>query len=125
MNLVKQKSETNSEKNMLQVILEGAERSNLSPDAIEKFTIDNVKNIYLAGYETTAIAASWCLMLLASNPDWQDRVREEVVGVCNGQVPDSESIREMKQVKFAPNPTHSFSLVGSTKIPDIFCWEKN
>lgn len=61
--LVRERNEANIEKNMLQMILEGAQSSNLSPDAIEKFTIDNCKNIYLAGYETTATAATWCLML--------------------------------------------------------------
>ncbi|KAH6789062.1 hypothetical protein C2S51_004068 [Perilla frutescens var. frutescens] len=68
--LVKQKSEATNylEKNMLQMILAGAETNNLSSDVVDKFTVDNCKNIYLAGYETTAITASWCLMLLASNP---------------------------------------------------------
>lgn len=56
--LVNQKSEANIEKNMLQMILEGAKSSNLSPAAIEKFIIDNCKSIYFAGFETTATAAS-------------------------------------------------------------------
>ncbi|KAH6789060.1 hypothetical protein C2S51_004066 [Perilla frutescens var. frutescens] len=97
--LVKQKNEAN----MLQMILEGAQSSNLRPDAVEKFTIDNCKSIYFAGFETTAIAASWCLMLLASNPEWQHRVREEVVGLCNGQLPHSDSIRQMKKLTMVIN----------------------
>lgn len=96
--LIKQKNEVELEKNLLQMILEGAQSSDLSPDAIERFTIDNCKNIYLAGYETTATAATWCLMLLASNQEWQNRVRAEVLEICKGQVPDSDSIRQMKQV---------------------------
>ncbi|KAH6836100.1 hypothetical protein C2S53_015838 [Perilla frutescens var. hirtella] len=103
--LVKQKSEENLEKNMLQMILQGAESSNLSSDAVEKFIVDNCKNIYIAGFETTAITASWCLMLLASNPEWQHRLREEVLGVCNGQLPDFGSIKQMKQLAMVINET--------------------
>lgn len=98
MELLKQKNEANLEKNMLRMILEGAESSNVSLDAIKKFTIDNCKSIYFAGFETTATAASWCLMLLASNREWQDRVREEVIGVCKGKALHSDSLRHMKQV---------------------------
>lgn len=103
--LVKQKSEANSEKNMLKMILQGAESSGLSPVALEKFAIDTCKNIYIAGHETTAITASWCLMLLASNPQWQHRVREEVLGLCKGQAPDFASIRQMKQLTMVINET--------------------
>ncbi|KAL1557042.1 cytochrome P450 714C2-like isoform X1 [Salvia divinorum] len=97
--LLKQKNEENMDKNMLGMILEGAESNNEpSPGAITKFVIDNCKSIYFAGFETTAIVASWCLMLLASNPEWQHRVREEVVGICRRKPLDFDSVRHMKQV---------------------------
>lgn len=83
---------------MLKFILEGAKNSNLRPNEIEDFIIDNCKSILLAGYEPVSIAASWILMLLASNKEWQERVREEVFEVCKGRVPDFESIRHLKQV---------------------------
>ncbi|KAI3460635.1 hypothetical protein Pfo_017298 [Paulownia fortunei] len=101
--LVKKKNEAKLEKNLLQMVLEGAQSSDLSPDAIDRFTVDNCKNVYLAGYETTAIAAAWCLMLLASNQEWQDRVRAEVLEICKGQVPDFDSIRKMKQLTMVAN----------------------
>lgn len=80
------------------MLLEGAKNSDLSSDVIDKFIVDNCKNIYLAGYETTAVSATWCLMLLASNPQWQERIRAEVLEVCKGQIPDYDMIRKMKQV---------------------------
>lgn len=80
------------------MILEGAKNSNLSREAMDRFMVDNSKNIYLAGYETTAVSATWCLMLLASNPEWQDRVRAEVLEICGGGMPDSDMVRKMKLV---------------------------
>lgn len=82
------------------MVLEGAKDSDLSQDTVDGFVVDNCKNIYLAGYETTAVSATWCLMLLASHPHWQQSVRDEVVEVCKGQIPDSEMIRKMKLVWF-------------------------
>ncbi|XP_060964844.1 cytochrome P450 714C2 [Cannabis sativa] len=72
------------EKDLLQMVMEGAENSNKQvigegEEARERFIVDNCKNIYLAGYETTAVSATWCLMLLAANQDWQHRVRQELL----------------------------------------------
>jgi len=94
--VVKERKEATSEEDLLQMILEGASHSNFSHDETDRFIVDNCKNIYLAGYETTAVSATWTLMLLASNPEWQDRVRAEVLQVCGGKLPDSDMVRKMK-----------------------------
>lgn len=93
---------TNNE-DLLQKVLEGTKNSELSQDAIESFIVDNCKNIYLAGYETNAVAASWCLMLLASNIEWQDRVRAEVLQICQGNVPDADMLLKLKQLTMVIN----------------------
>lgn len=85
-------------KDLLQTVLEGAENAEMSRDAKEQFIVDNCKNIYLAAQETVAITAAWCLVLLASNPEWQARVRAEVVETWGGQIPDSEMLRKVKLV---------------------------
>ena len=87
------------QKDLLQMIFENVKDSNLSKNAIENFVVDNCKNMYLAGFESTAVAATWCLMLLASNQDWQDRVRTEVLEICNGRIPDLGMLGKMKQVR--------------------------
>ena len=43
---------------------------------------DNVLSLVIAGHETTAIAIGWALYILASRPDWQDRMRAEVGAVA-------------------------------------------
>ncbi|KAL5974885.1 hypothetical protein ACLOJK_031558 [Asimina triloba] len=83
---------------LLQTILEGSKADHIKPDAIDAFVVDNCKNIYFAGHETTANAATWTLMLLAHNTEWQDRARAEVAELCGGSPPDVDTIRKMKVV---------------------------
>nr|XP_004492274.1 cytochrome P450 714C2-like isoform X2 [Cicer arietinum] len=100
--LVKQCPNEGHEQDLLQMILEGAKNHEGSDGLLsnsisqEKFIIDNCKNIFFAGHETTAITASWCLMLLATYQDWQDRARAEVLEVCGNGSPDASMLRSMK-----------------------------
>ncbi|KAH0702385.1 hypothetical protein KY290_017675 [Solanum tuberosum] len=92
--------ETHSnEKDLLHSILEGAiNDGNVGENSSRKFIVDNCKNIYFAGHESTAVAASWCLMLLALHPEWQSRIREEMAQICPDGVLDAESVSKMKMV---------------------------
>lgn len=104
--VVKERSQSCShEKDLLQMILEGAKSCgyyngaplNISRD---KFIVDNCKNIYFAGHETSAVTSSWALMLLAVYPEWQDRVRAEVLRVCKDRcLLDSTMLSSMKTVR--------------------------
>ncbi|KAL5232113.1 hypothetical protein ABZP36_030889 [Zizania latifolia] len=64
------------------------------------FVVDNCKNIYFAGHETSAVTATWCLMLLATHPEWQDRARAEVIEVCGDHAtsPDFDMVSRMRTV---------------------------
>lgn len=92
------KQSTKIQNDLLQTILEGCENGDLGQESIKRLVVDNCKNIYLAGYETTAVCATWTLMLLASNQEWQARARVEVLDICEGQLPDAEMVRKMKTV---------------------------
>ncbi|TXG46821.1 hypothetical protein EZV62_026115 [Acer yangbiense] len=84
------------EKDLLQMIIEGAESSTFNQEETDQFIVDNCKNIYVAAFEALAISATWCLMLLASNQEWQDRVRAEVVEIYGDRTPDYEMLKKMK-----------------------------
>jgi cytochrome P450 len=43
--------------------------------------VDSILTFLLAGHETSAVALTWTLSLLAQSPWWQDRLREEARGV--------------------------------------------
>lgn len=90
-------------KDLMQLILEGAMNNVNDDDHVsnyKQFIVDNCKNIYFAGHESTAVATSWCLMLLALHPQWQARIRTEVDEVCraNGGGLDADSLHKLKTV---------------------------
>ncbi|KAK6794173.1 hypothetical protein RDI58_007626 [Solanum bulbocastanum] len=88
-----------NEKDLLHSILEGAiNDGSVGENSSRKFIVDNCKNIYFAGHESTAVAASWCLMLLALHPEWQSRIREEMTQIWPDGVLDAESVSKMKMV---------------------------
>nr|QNS29980.1 cytochrome P450 [Nothapodytes nimmoniana] len=88
------------EKDLLQSILEAAinDLHYVDKELSRRFIVDNCKNIYFAGHESTAVAASWCLMLLALHPEWQDRVRQEMDKVCSDGILTADSLPKLKMV---------------------------
>ncbi|XP_051180167.1 cytochrome P450 714C3 isoform X1 [Lolium perenne] len=84
---------------LLRSIVDGAQQCPSYPGTAEDFIVDNCKNMYFGGHETTAITATWCLMLLATHPEWQDRARAEVLDVCCGDTAiDFDVLRRLKTI---------------------------
>ncbi|KAK4388998.1 cytochrome [Sesamum angolense] len=126
--VVKERRQAGYERDLLQTLLEGAKSSYSTSSAIDQFIVDNCRNIYLAGFETSAVSASWCLMLLASNPEWQTRVRDEAEEFCQGRIPDIDMLRKMKQLHmviqetmrlYPPAPTLAREAFKDVKIGNI------
>jgi cytochrome P450 len=113
------KEKTCFEMDLLQMVIEGSKKSNFTQEASDNFIIDNCKNISLAA-ESTAVVASWCLMLLATNQNWQDRARAEVLEICRGRIPDYDMLSRMKQVtkNFIPSKPSKWHIY--TILPIIF-----
>jgi cytochrome P450 len=56
---------------------------------------DELVTIFLAGHETTAIALSWTLFLLAKNPQARERLFGEVDAALEGGLPRAEDLRRL------------------------------
>ncbi|KAM7261179.1 hypothetical protein ACFE04_026654 [Oxalis oulophora] len=99
--VVKQRAELAQEKDLLQLLLKKANNC-LDDNGLssmftrDRFIVDNCKNIYFAGHESTSITGSWCLFLIAAYPDWQSRARAEVLDICKGNVPNADMLSSMK-----------------------------
>ncbi|XP_038905687.1 cytokinin hydroxylase-like [Benincasa hispida] len=66
--------------------------------------MDECKTFFFAGHETTALLLTWTIMLLATNPDWQHKVRHEVNQVCNnGGSPSVEHLSKLTLLNMVIN----------------------
>lgn len=83
--------------------------------------VDECKTFFFAGHETTATLLTWTTMLLAINPEWQEKTREEVLHVCGKQSPTYESLYNLKLVGMVLNeglrlyPPGAFMIRETTK----------
>ncbi|KAF8656553.1 hypothetical protein HU200_060612 [Digitaria exilis] len=102
--------------NLLSAMLRSAAASSAGGDraAAEDLIVDNCKNIYFAGYETTAVTAAWCMMLLALHPEWQARVRHEARrAFAAAAPPDFTSLHKMKELAMVIQETLRLYPAGS------------
>ncbi|RHN51734.1 putative cytochrome P450 [Medicago truncatula] len=65
-----------------------------------KQLVDECKTFFFAGHETTALAISWTLMLLAMHEDWQNQLRDEIREVVGDKEVDINVLSGLKKVMF-------------------------
>jgi PHYB activation tagged suppressor 1 len=83
--------------------------------------IDECKTFFFAGHDTTAHLLTWAMFLLGTHPEWQQRLREEVIRECGGaEVPlRGDDLNKLKLVSLL----HLKLINGafsSPPIPKIF-----
>ncbi|KAL6657034.1 hypothetical protein ACP70R_004814 [Stipagrostis hirtigluma subsp. patula] len=62
--------------------------------------IDECKTFFFAGQETTSHLLTWTMFLLSTHPEWQDKLREEVLRECGGgdRIPTHDMLNKLKLV---------------------------
>ncbi|KAH7666517.1 Cytochrome P450 E-class group I protein [Dioscorea alata] len=60
--------------------------------------IDECKTFYFAGHETTSHLLTWTMFLLSINPEWQQRLREEVLSECGLETPNADMLGKFRLV---------------------------
>ena len=96
---------------LLGLLLQSSNQNNLPENAsvtndnglsIEE-VIEESKQFYLAGQETTSTWLTWTMIVLAMHPDWQEKAREEVLQVCGKKEPNFEATTHFRIVSSPPN----------------------
>lgn len=100
----------NPEKNLLDLML--ADHDNTKP-LTTKELVDECKTFFVGGHETSALALTWTLFLLAVHPEWQNQLREEIKEVVGNQHVDVAMLGGLKKVNHTLTKTH---LTANTKI---------
>nr|CAB3473659.1 unnamed protein product [Digitaria exilis] len=60
--------------------------------------IEECKVFYLAGMETTSVLMAWTMVVLSMHPEWQDRAREEVIGLFGRTKLEYQGLSRLKTV---------------------------
>lgn len=81
---------------ILQTMLSGDHGESLTMQGI----FSNAIGFLLAGSETTSVALSWALFLLAKHPSIQDQAREEARAALAGGEPDFAASEKLKYIGF-------------------------
>ncbi|KAK1283566.1 Cytokinin hydroxylase [Acorus calamus] len=65
--------------------------------------VDECKTFFFAGHETTALAITWTMFLLALHPDWQRQLREEVAEATGGGDIDAVAVTKLTKMTWVMN----------------------
>lgn len=68
---------------------------NLSMDEI----VHECKTFFFAGYETTSLLLAWTVFLLSVYPEWQERLRKEVLRECGNENPSGNNLSKLKEAR--------------------------
>ena len=61
--------------------------------------IDNLVSFFVSGYETTALAMTWTLYLVALFPQWQNKIRQEVNEIVGTNPVSAEHVPKLENTK--------------------------
>ena len=61
--------------------------------------IDACKTFFFAGHETTSHLLTWAIFLLSVYPEWQQRLREEVLRVCGKGNTNADMLSKLTEVR--------------------------
>nr|POF07576.1 cytochrome p450 [Quercus suber] len=89
---------------LLGILLQGSPvDSRLGKTLSQQELVDECKTFFFGGHETTALAITWTLLLLAMNPEWQDQLRDEIREVVKDGEIDVNTLAGLKKMGWVLN----------------------
>ena len=89
----------NNQHDLLSLLLAGnQDNAQLERKLTSRELVDECKTFFFGGHETTALALSWTLLMLALYPEWQKTLREEIMEVSGGAPLDSHMLSKLTKV---------------------------
>ncbi|XP_072979604.1 cytokinin hydroxylase-like [Typha angustifolia] len=82
-------------KGLLGLLLAEAQKKKDGCSYSLNLVMDECKTFFFAGHETSALLLTWTVMLLATNPTWQDKARAEVAQVCGDEPPSADHLSKL------------------------------
>lgn len=85
--------------------------------------VDECKTFFFAGQDTTSHLLTWTMFLLSRYPEWQHKLREEVLRECGNAVPNPDMVTKLKLVKWFPQlyKRNDKSILDDVNYIDICC----
>ncbi|XP_034887864.1 cytochrome P450 709B2 [Populus alba] len=81
---------------VLGLLVEASKTTNKSLKLTMDEIIDECKQFFFSGHETTAKLLTWTVFLLSLHQEWQERLREEVLTECGMGIPDADMVSKLK-----------------------------
>ncbi|KAJ6363661.1 hypothetical protein OIU78_003772 [Salix suchowensis] len=81
---------------VLGLLVEASKTTNKSLKLTMGEIIDECKQFFFSGHETTAKLLTWTIFLLSLHQEWQERLREEVLTECGTGTPDADMVSKLK-----------------------------
>lgn len=92
----------NTHNDLLGLLLAGnQDNAQLERKLTSRELVDECKTFFFGGHETTALALSWTLLMLALYPEWQKTLRDEIMEVSGGGPLDSDMLSKLTKVSIS------------------------
>ncbi|XWS61171.1 hypothetical protein CRYUN_Cryun07bG0103000 [Craigia yunnanensis] len=100
----KKSSDGSPQRDLLGLLMEGNHVDGRVGNSLTaRELVDEGKTLFFAGNETTALALTWTLLLLAMYPDWQNQLREEIRQVIGDEEIDFTRLSGLKKTGWVMN----------------------
>lgn len=94
----KSMKESTPQHDLLGILLKQSEQGGFTKALTTQDLVDECKTFFFGGHETTALAITWTMLLLATHQDWQDQLREEIREVVGDKEIDVNMLAGLKKV---------------------------